>query len=163
MIRLAEETFEARNDPDQLDVDDQVIRRLQSLHPATLTERIEGDGPVAWILLIPTTRETMELFVNGVIGERELLERTRPGEQAEAIYLCSALVLPEFRKKGYARELTLKVIEAIRRDFPIRYLYVWPFSEQGLRLAQRLAEECRLPLSTRPNDHGSRGSAHPDM
>ena len=63
MIRLAGEVFSARTDPDQLDVDEAVIERLQSLHPATLSEHVEGDGPVVWILLIPTTRETMDLFL----------------------------------------------------------------------------------------------------
>lgn len=149
MVRLAEETFAARNDPEQLDVDEQVISRLQELHPATLSERQEAGGPVVWILLIPTTLETMELFVRGVIGERELLARTRSGDRFEAIYLCSALVLPEFRNKGYARELTLHAVAAIRRDHLIRYLYVWPFSEAGRALAKRLSAETGLALKVR--------------
>lgn len=149
MIRLAEQTFEARNDPDQLDVDEDVIRRLTDLHPATLSERNEGDGPVIWILLIPTTLETMELFIQAAIGERELLARTRPGDRFEAIYLCSALVLPEFRNRGYALELSLHALAALRENQPVSHLYVWPFSEAGLALAKRLSKETGLALKIR--------------
>lgn len=149
MIRLAGEVFSARTDPDQLDVDDTVIERLQALHPATLSEHVEGDGPVVWILLIPTTRETMELFLDCAIGERELLERTHPGERFDALYLCSALVLPEFRRKGLALQVSLSAIRAIQQDHAIRWLYVWPFSEGGSILASRLAETVGLELRTR--------------
>lgn len=149
MIRLAGEVFSARTDPDQLDVDDTVIERLQALHPATLSEHVEGDGPVVWILLIPTTRETMELFLDCAIGERELLERTHPGERFDALYLCSALVLPEFRRKGLSLQVSLSAIRAIQQDHAIRWLYVWPFSEGGNDLAKRLSDLTRLELKRR--------------
>ena len=159
MIRLAGEVFSARTDPDQLDVDEAVIERLQSLHPATLSEHVEGDGPVVWILLIPTTRETMDLFFDHKIGERELLDRTHPGEHVDALYLCSALVLPEFRGKGLAQQVSLAAIRAIRRDHAIRWLYVWPFSEGGDVLAKRIAEVVGLKLYVRKHPRVSTESA----
>ena len=62
MIALVNESFDARNDPEQLDVNEEVIALLQQLHPATLSEHNEGDGPVVWILLIPTTVTLMHQF-----------------------------------------------------------------------------------------------------
>lgn len=146
MIRLAEDSFSARTDPNQLDVDEEVIARLKEIHPATLSEHVEGDGPVVWILLIPTPLKTMERFLKKEIGEKEILNETRPGETCEALYLCSALVLPEFRGKGIAKKLTLNAISEIRKEHPIAALYVWPFSEEGDFLSKALAADTKLPL-----------------
>jgi ribosomal protein S18 acetylase RimI-like enzyme len=150
MIRLAEEFFDAKNDPDQLAVDEAVIGRLRALDPASLAEEDDGFGPVAWVLMIPTTEESMQRFIAGSIGERALLEETLPGAEYEAIYLCSALVLPEYRDKGVARRLTLRGVEEIRSRHPIKVLYYWPFSEEGRKLASSVAAGARLPLLERP-------------
>jgi len=149
MIGLANEFFDWKNDAGQIAVDEGVLERLREIHPATLCEEIDGDGPVAWVLVIPTTRGVMEQFLAGRFTERELLEHTSPGEQYQAIYLCSALVLPEYRRKGIAKTLTVRVIEAIRRDHRIEHLYYWAFSEGGKALGGRVAMECRLPLLLR--------------
>lgn len=152
MIQLADDTFAVRNDPQQLDVDEDVIRTLLTIHPSTLSEQVDGDGPVAWILLIPTSEETMRKFIDKKIGERELLSEAAATKNFEAIYLCSALVLPEFRNKGIASQLTLKATNELRKSFPIRSLYVWPFSKEGDRLSAELASKLHLPLFKRLND-----------
>ena len=68
MIRLAVETFDAHNDPEQLDVDEQVIERLKQVHPAAVSERANVDGPIAWLLLIPTTSDLMNQFIEKKIS-----------------------------------------------------------------------------------------------
>lgn len=146
MIQLADEVFAVRQDPDQLDVDDQVLERLAQIHPATVSEYDDGNGPVAWVLLIPTTKELMEQFLRKEISERELFERTNPGDSYEALYLCSAMVLEEYRRKGIARTLTLEAVEQIRADHPITSLFVWTFSEEGAAAATELARITGLPL-----------------
>lgn len=149
MIRLADEFFSAKNDPEQLDVDETVIARLHALHPATLSEEIEGDGPVVWILLIPATADNMRRFIRKEINERQLLESANTGERFDAVYLCSALVLPEFRKEGRAARTSLHAIRQIMADHPVKALFVWPFSEEGERLAQWLSDQLTLPLYKR--------------
>ena len=72
LIELADEVFAVRQDPEQLDVDETVIEKLQSIHPATLSDKDFGEGPVLWILLIPTTAALMNRFLNHEINEREL-------------------------------------------------------------------------------------------
>lgn len=52
MIQLAEEVFAVKNDPDQLDVNQDVLERLQKIHPSTVSEQDDGNGPVAWVLMI---------------------------------------------------------------------------------------------------------------
>jgi GNAT superfamily N-acetyltransferase len=149
MIALADQFFEAKNDPDQILVDAGVMERLKGIHPATISEVSDDYGPIAWMLLIPTTHQVMEQFIRAEIGERQLLEMTPPGTRFEAIYLCSALVLPEHRGKGLARRLAADAIRAIQNDHPIRELFVWAFSSEGMKLAESLAQEFHLPLYRR--------------
>jgi len=146
MMALADQFFEAKGDPDQIVVDDRVMEKLRGIHPATLSEASDENGPVAWVLLIPTTHQLMEQFIRGQIGERQLLELYAPGTCFEAMYLCSALVLPEHRRKGLARRLAVDSIRTIQKDHPIKELYVWAFSVEGMKLAESLAREFRLPL-----------------
>jgi len=115
-----------------------------------LSEEVIGDGPVCWILLIPSTLKTMEDFVSGKISESEILKQSmqakKAAEKFEAIYLCSAIVLPEFRKQGIAKRLTLDAINSMRHDFDIKSLYSWPFSEEGKRLSILIGQIVSLPV-----------------
>ena len=150
MIQLADEVFSAHNDLAQLEVDEAVMRRLEQIHPATLSEHVEGDGPVVWILLIPTTKDLMDRFVAEEISETELLNKTPLKGKYEALYLCSALVLPEWRKKGLATKVGLEAMKQIRADHPIQYLFTWNFSPEGASLADNAARHEGLPLLKRP-------------
>jgi hypothetical protein len=146
LIQLAEEVFATKNDPEQLDVSPEVIRRLQKMHPATVSEYTDGNGPVAWVLLIPTTTEFMQQFLNNTITEKELFYLTPLDAGYEAIYLCSALILEEYRRRGIVKQLTVDAVEAIRKDHPVRSLFVWPFSIEGDLGAETIARLTSLPL-----------------
>lgn len=149
MIKLAEEFFDMKNDPQQISVDEEVIARLQKIHPCTMSEKRDVNGPIAWLLVIPTTNELMKEFVGGRISEKELLDTTPLGVNYEAIYLCSALVLPEFRGKGLAKELIVQAVQSIRNDHPVENLFFWGFSREGRRLAESVARDLRMPLLER--------------
>jgi len=149
MIAMAEEVFDARHDAEQLQVDEKVINQLLALHPASVSELDEGEGPCIWILLIPTTNTVMERFLSEEIGEQELLDLTTKGGLFDAIYLCSAMVLPEYRRKGLALSMTLDAINSISTDHPIRTLFVWPFTNEGLTLSSKLAKKTGLELKVR--------------
>jgi len=146
LIALADEVFDMKNDPQQLNVDQDVIRRLSSMHPSTLSEEVDGNGPVAWVLMIPTTYVVMEQFLNNEISEKEMFDMTPTDARYEALYLCSALVLEEYRRMGIAKRLVLSAIENIRRDHPLKALFVWPFTEEGDRAAEAIAGIVGLPL-----------------
>lgn len=146
MIQLADEVFASRTDPDQLSVNEEVIKRLQQIHPATLSEYDDGNGPVAWILIIPTTLDLMNRFLEGKISEKEVYESTPLNIPYEAVYLCSAMVLNEYRRKGIATKLTVQAIESIKKDHKIQWLFVWPFSKEGLVGAEKVAALTGLPL-----------------
>lgn len=147
MLQLADNVFASRVDPEQLDVNPDIIQQLMVLHPSTVSEFDDGQGPVAWVLVIPTTKELMTRFLDGQISEKQLFQLTPAGATYEAIYLCSALVLEEYRRMGISRKLTCNAINRIREHHPIQSLFVWPFSPEGEQCAEQIANEVSLPLS----------------
>nr|WP_320133943.1 hypothetical protein [uncultured Holophaga sp.] len=149
MIELVDQCFGNYEDPDQLSMDERVRAKLLQLHPATLGETRNDDGPLAWTLVFPTTRSLMEAFLEGRICERELFEGTPETGPFQAIYLCSALVLPEQRKQGLARRMVDASVTAIRRDHAITELFCWVFSGEGRVLAEAIARQQGLPLRFR--------------
>jgi ribosomal protein S18 acetylase RimI-like enzyme len=149
LIQMADNVFAAKSDPGQLDVDWKVLERLRELHPATVAELDEGMGPVAWVLLIPTTEALMRKFLSNEISEKRLYEMTEPGMDYDAIYLCSAMVLEEYRQQGIAKRLTLESIDSIRMDHPIKALFVWSFTNEGDIAAESIARQTSLPLYKR--------------
>lgn len=149
LINLAEEVFSVKSDPNQLDVNQEVIERLKRIHPATVSEFSDENGPVAWLLVIPTIPDLMNRFLAMEISEKELFELTPLNSVYEAVYLCSALVLEEYRRKGIAKQLALKAIADISKDHPINALFVWAFSKEGDLAAEALARLTGLPLYRR--------------
>jgi hypothetical protein len=154
MLELIDETFATRRDPGQIQVTQAQMKKLQNIHPATLSELTNEDGPLIWVLLIPTTRSIMDDFLSGKISEAELLENTKPpsnrqgsvNQGYDCMYLCSATTLPEARKKGYTKKLCLKAIKSISKDHTIKTLFVWPFTKEGEHLAKSIANECGMEL-----------------
>jgi hypothetical protein len=146
LIQLADEVFDIKNDPQQLNVDQDIIRRLSAMHPSTLSEHVDGNGPVAWVLVIPTTIELMNRFLEGGISEKEMFELTPLNISYDALYLCSALVLEEYRRKGLTKQMVLSAIENIRKEHPLKALFVWPFTEDGRMAAEKIAALTGLPL-----------------
>ncbi len=151
MIRLADEVFGMKQDPTQISVNTKVITRLRKIHPSTITEKSTKNGPIAWILVFPTTKDLMSQFITKKIHEKELLKRTSLRAKYDAVYLCSALVLPEYRRKGLAKRLMCKAIKSIQKQHPIKFLFYWGFSVEGKKLADSVAKNLSLPLYKRIN------------
>jgi hypothetical protein len=149
MLQLAEQVFATKSDPNQLDVNQEVIERLQRIHPATVSEYDDGNGPVAWVLLIPTTLDIMNEFLEHKISEKELFDLTPLDITYEALYLCSALVLKEYRRQGIAKRLAFNAIKKIQNDHPLKSLFIWSFSREGDSGSETLARLTSLPLYKR--------------
>lgn len=149
MLQLVGDFFDVKNDPEQLSMTDEVRKKLLQLHPYSMLEYNEGDGPIVWILIIPVKEATMNLFLKGEISEGKLLDNTLPGEKYDALYLCSASVLPEYRRKGLAKKITVDAITEIRKEHNIKALFYWSFSPEGDALASSIAAAVKLPLYKR--------------
>lgn len=149
MIALADEVFATKHDPSQLDVDEEVIEQLLAIHPATVSEFADEHGPAAWLIVIPTSLALMEQFLRKELTERELFEQTRGVKNFEAVYLCSALVLKEYRRKGISKSLALRSIETIRKEHAIQAVFNWAFSVEGDKASEEIASLLGLPLYKR--------------
>ncbi len=149
MIQLATEFFDVKNDPSQLDIDETVIERLNHIHPSAMGEMRDEHGPVAWTIVFPASRDAMQQFLDGKINESELLELSERDKNYETIYLCSALVLPEYRRKSLAKQLACDSIRAMQKEYPITSLFYWGFSKEGDALSHAIAKEVRLPIFAR--------------
>ena len=150
MIRLAEENFHPSENPSEVVVTDALMARLRRMHPSTVSEKCDESGPIAWVLLLPTTEELIARFLDKRLSERQLFEETREGGVYDVLYLSSALVLPEYRRKGIARRMIVDAVTSVCRDQPIAKLACWPFSVEGRLLAESVAKDCELPLLQRP-------------
>jgi hypothetical protein len=152
MIQLAEKVFAVKSDPEQLDINPEVRERLIKIHPDTISQESNENGPIAWILVIPTTKELMNDFLEKKISEKEMFEKTPLNTMYDALYLCSALVLEEYRRKGITKKLLLKVTQNICKDHPIKYLFTWPFSLAGDMVSEEIARITSLPLYKRQDN-----------
>lgn len=149
MFQIIDDVFATREDPDQLQVNEDVITKLNEIHPACLSELADENGPVIWALMIPTTETVMENFLAGKIAESELLNQTHSNEKYTCLYLCSVTTLPEYSHKGETKKICLNAIQKIATKFPIATLYVWALTPEGEHLAKVLASETLLPLKFR--------------
>lgn len=149
LVELADEVFAYKDDPEQLSVNPYVIDKLHQLHPLTLSDYSDENGPAVWLLVIPTTMDLMQRFLKKEISEKELFDLTPLNIKYEALYLCSALVLEEYRRKGITQHLVLEAIEAIKKDHPLKCLFVWPFTTEGDKLAEKIAQLTGMPLYKR--------------
>ncbi|MBI3234721.1 MAG: hypothetical protein HYZ42_11910 [Bacteroidetes bacterium] len=147
MIALAEQVFDIKNDPSQIDVNEEVIKLLQEIHPATVSEVNDGEGPIAWVIVIPTTQKLMMDFIDNKLSEKQLLEFTLQEKTFDSIYLCSALVLEEYRRKGIVKNKAIESIEEIMKQHDIGNIFVWSFTKEGDQCAEAIASKLSLKLS----------------
>jgi N-acetylglutamate synthase-like GNAT family acetyltransferase len=91
----------------------------------------------------------MNRFLANEISEKELYELTPLKAKYDAIYLCSALVLDEYRRKGITKQLALKAIEKMCKKHTLQAVFVWAFSPEGDKAAERIAQLAGLPLYKR--------------
>lgn len=160
MMELIDQTFATRNDPGQIQVTQAQMKKLETIHPSTLSEFANENGPLIWILLIPTMRSVMNEFLEGKISEAELLKKTKPKQNYDCIYLCSATTLPEARHKGETKKLCLRAINEICKDHSILTLFVWPFTKEGEKLASVIAKECCMELKVKEQFYTNKKTSH---
>ena len=88
----------------------------------------------------------MEQFLANEISEKQLFELTPLDVPYQAVYLCSGMVLEEYRRKGIAKKLAFDALSKIRETHPIEALFVWAFTNEGDVASEALAKLSGLPL-----------------
>jgi hypothetical protein len=115
VLKISEEFFGTESDPDQMPISQESADKLTSIHPDAVVYKFDGYGnPVGWAVVVPTSEQIMEKFLSQKISERQLLDEAAQEKKSEAIYLCAAFTLPDYRRRaGYAKELLLQAIQKV--------------------------------------------------
>lgn len=137
MLDVAEQFFGTESDSQQMPIKKESFYKLQRLHPKTVIYKLENEEPISWVVILPTTIELMEKFLGGEINERELLDLTKPQDKYEALYLCAAFTLPDYRRKGYVLEMFKEAVKNIPHTENVK-LFAWPFSREGKEIIKKL-------------------------
>jgi hypothetical protein len=138
MLDITERFFGTANDPNQMPITKGSFYKLQELHPKTVIYKIENGEPISWVVVLPTSDGLAKKFLKGEINERELLDMTKPQEQYEALYLCAAFTIPEYRRRGYVIEMLEEAIDSIPHTANVK-LFSWPYSKEGRLLVEKLS------------------------
>lgn len=148
-LEISERFFGTETDPTQIPMTQSSTNKLTAIHPDTVLHKFDEAGnPIGWSVIIPTSLEVMNKFLAREITEKQLLDLAAAEKKREALYLCNAFVLPEHRRKGYAKALWQEGIRklSLGKDLP---LYYWAYSEEGRALANSLSRELGKTISTR--------------
>lgn len=146
LIALAEKTFNLKNDSSQLHIGYNEIKTLRSIHVHTVNEYTINNEPVAWLTIIPSNEELMRLFLDDKLNEKELYNYSIKLSDFNTLYLCSALVLEEYQKKGIISNMAVAAIQSLKTSYSIKALFAWPFTEAGKKAALSIANKVSLPL-----------------
>ena len=138
---ISEAIFVSEEDPNQMPITKETKKRLQEINKDALLYKIdEKENLISWVVTIPTSTELMDKFLSKEINERELFEQTKPNTEYDALYICAIVTAPEYRNKGYAKEMILEAIKRFEKTKDLK-IFAWPTSKEGLSLLTTLEKE----------------------
>ena len=141
MNTVAESIFGTAKDPEQMSISMDSWDKLQALNEnCVLYEQNDGGNLISWIVVMPTTKDLMHKFLNKEINEQQLLDQTKAQDKYSALYLCSGITLPDYRRQGHALKLFLDVIKRMPLTGDYQ-LFAWPTTPEGKKLADRIFQE----------------------
>ncbi len=140
-LKVAESYYGTHQDLTQIPINKTSFKKLHSFNPNTILYKTDDAGHIlGWIIVIPTSKELMNKFLEKRITEKELFDSTDFNQKTDALYLCSVFVLPEYRGRGVAKELSLEAIERFSQSEKLE-LFAWLYSKEGKLLAKNLEQE----------------------
>ncbi len=151
--KLAEQYFKMETSPDQIPATLRNVKWTNKNIPDCANAIKDNNKIVGFTFIIPSTKRLMEDFISKRITENQMFEQIKKKVNYgnfEAIYLCSAFIKPEYRKKGMAFEAFIKSIKKItckRKVKPI--LFYWKFTEEGEGLSKKIAKKLGLKIKMR--------------
>jgi hypothetical protein len=148
-LEMAESIFETDAHPDQMQATPENFQKLKSLDVNSILYQVKDDNePIAWVVVMPTQRAVAEKFITGTINEQEFLDNTEPAESYDAVYICAAATLPEYRRKGVASDLVKTAL--YRLPLKVDYeIYSWPTSAEGAEGLKKLGQKTGKVIHTR--------------
>ncbi len=130
-MKIAEEIFGTESDPDQMPINDETRKKLNSLCSGWLeTEFDEAGEPISWAVVMPTQRALAEKFLLNQISEKDILEMTETADIYDAVYLVSVITVPEYRGKGLGKMVVERAMANMRAT-PDAMYFSWPTTPEG--------------------------------
>jgi len=148
MNKIAENFFGTNDNSEQIPINNESFEKLQKLHSETFAYKLEDGEPISWAVILPTSNDLADKFLNGKITERNLLDLSKSRNSYDALYLCAVFTVPEYRHNGYALEMLKQGIENIPHSKNAK-LFAWPYSAEGNILIKKLEKELNLPIKLR--------------
>lgn len=150
---LAEKYFGTEKDPEQMPTHKEASLWILEQIPECVNV-IKDDGKqVGFTFIIPCNEEIMDKFLNREINERQLYEEVRKkkinSKNFTTIYLCSAFVIPEYRRKGLVGNAVMKSIKKIVKTKHIPTLFYDAYSEDGKNVVEVSAKKLKIKVLER--------------
>jgi hypothetical protein len=147
--QVAEEYFDTSHHQDQMPVNEETQRKLSSLTPYWVQYATsDGIKVISSIVVVPTQKELALKFVNKEISEKQLMDLSQPAEKYSALYLCSGITLPEYRRQGLVKKLFQETIKYIPLTKDALF-FAWPTTELGNQVVEHERLESEIPILIR--------------
>lgn len=105
-----------------------------------------GSDVIGWSLVLPASKNAMKKFLKEELTEKELFLDTLENKKFETLYVFAAIVMPEYRNKGLAKELLSYQIKYFKSEYEITDFFAWTFSEEGKKLVASLERELNIKI-----------------
>jgi len=122
-------------------------RKLISLEKNNSICFKDGDDPIAWSAVLPTSKKDMVDFLDRKLSERDLFEKSIASPSFEALYLFVVVVMPDYRKQGLGISLIKHQIKYFQDKYNIKDFYAWAFSPEGEKLILSLQKDLSMDIS----------------
>lgn len=150
LLQILEGCFGTHSDPEQMAINESAGFWIKTTIPECSKIIKCGDEIVGSSFVFPTGLDLMNDFLANRINEAQLAQKTQSQniqyDTMEAIYLCSAFIVPAHRGKNLSVESIVKSIQEIMPKNKPLPLFYWPYSLAGEAVASKVAAILNLPL-----------------
>ncbi|EKD23999.1 MAG: hypothetical protein ACD_81C00131G0002 [uncultured bacterium] len=151
VLKVGGEFFAQFNDPTEIKATRENYEKISSLHPSAYKFAVNEQGElIAWTVVIPTSKELANDFIERRITEQELLDKTEYSNTHDALYLFAAFTKPEYRGKGYVKKMTIAQVMEITENKPKETLvFAWTVSKEGEAAIVSVARDLGVVIKKR--------------
>lgn len=149
---LAEKYFGTRKDPEQMPTDEKASNWILHNIPECVNVIKNNGEIIGFSFIMPCNEELMKQFISKKLNESQLYKEIKKKityKNFTTIYLCSAFVKPDYRKKGLASKAVMKSIEKIMKNNKIPTLFFEAYSEDGRKTVEAMAKKLKIQVKER--------------
>ncbi len=139
-FKIAEQFYGSESHPDHIPIKAESAAKLDSISDNWFNCAFDDNNePISWIVVIPTSIALMKDFITAKITEKQLFDSTSIATPQEALYLCSAFTIPEYRRQGLAMRLILETIGQFEQS-GTKELFAWIYSPEGEQMVTTMQQ-----------------------